>query len=317
MRTRFLLLSALAFPSVMFGAEPPQAAAPEIFSPGVISGPANDGAPTFSPDGTTLYFTRSGPNGIESIIMESHWSSGNWSRPTVAPFSGEWYDSSPTWAPDGSCMIFESNRPPVGKATPHDSHLWQVDRHADGWGKPEELSSAVNLGPLIYRPSLAADGTLYFISRATADKKFQLYRSTVVKGLFQPAQALAFSDGTFFDVDPEVSHDQSFLIFGSVGRPPYKDAAEHLFLVRRNGDSWGPPLPIRYEGDTWAGATFDDDPRLGPDQATIYFSSDRSPPVHYPLNPDGVKADLARMGTWDNGSANVWILRLPKGLASG
>ena len=33
--------------------------APEIFGPGVISGPENDGSPTFSPDGQTLYFTRS------------------------------------------------------------------------------------------------------------------------------------------------------------------------------------------------------------------------------------------------------------------
>ncbi len=28
----------------------------------MISGPANDGAPTFSPDGTTLFFTRSNSN---------------------------------------------------------------------------------------------------------------------------------------------------------------------------------------------------------------------------------------------------------------
>jgi hypothetical protein len=35
---------------------------PQVFAPGMISGPANDGAPTFSPDGTTLFFTRSNSN---------------------------------------------------------------------------------------------------------------------------------------------------------------------------------------------------------------------------------------------------------------
>jgi hypothetical protein len=53
------------FPAVSF-ANPTQdaatpvvsAPAPEIFAPGEISGPANDGAPTFSPDGNTLFFTR-------------------------------------------------------------------------------------------------------------------------------------------------------------------------------------------------------------------------------------------------------------------
>jgi hypothetical protein len=195
-------------------------------------------------------------------------------------------------------------------AAAHASHLWRVERQLDGWGAPTELPPAVNLGPLVYRPSLAADGTLYFISRATPEKKFQLYRAAVVQGVFQPAQALPFSDGTFVDVDPEVAPDQSFLVFASVGRPPYKDGAEHLFLVRRAGEGWGPVQAIRYAGDDWPGATFDDDPRLGPDHATLYFSSDRSPPVHYPLSARAVKDDLARMSRWDTGGANVWTIRL-------
>ena len=66
---------------------------PQIFSPGVISGPANDGSPTFSPDGNTLYFTRSTAGW--GVILESHKSHGEWSEPDVAPFSGEWSDSSP------------------------------------------------------------------------------------------------------------------------------------------------------------------------------------------------------------------------------
>jgi len=321
MSSRILLLSALTFSPAAFAADLPTAGPPEIFAPGVISGPANDGAPTFSPDGGTLYFTRSGANGTESIILESHRSGATWSAPAVAPFSGEWYDSSPTWAPDGSCIIFESSRPaavlPAPKAgapaTAHASHLWRVERQVDGWGAPVELPATVNIGPLVYRPSLAADGTLYFISRASADKKLQLYWSPVVQGVFQPAQALPFSDGTFFDVDPEVAPDQSFLVFGSVGRAPYKDTAEHLFLVRRKGDGWGPVQAIRYAGDDWPGATFDDDPRLGRDHATLYFSSDRSPPVHYPLSAPKVRDDLARMGLWDNGNANVWAIRLDPG----
>lgn len=32
--------------------------APMIFAPGIISGAGNDGTPTFSPDGRTLYFYR-------------------------------------------------------------------------------------------------------------------------------------------------------------------------------------------------------------------------------------------------------------------
>ena len=41
----------------------------EVFAPGVISGPANDAAATFSPDGRTVYFFRS--NGEDYDIMVS------------------------------------------------------------------------------------------------------------------------------------------------------------------------------------------------------------------------------------------------------
>jgi hypothetical protein len=62
---------------------------PKIFSPGVISGSASDGAPTFTSDGRTLYFTRSG--GTWGFILESHFN-GDWSSPQIAPFSGQWSD---------------------------------------------------------------------------------------------------------------------------------------------------------------------------------------------------------------------------------
>jgi WD40-like Beta Propeller Repeat len=38
----------------------------------VISGPGNDGTPTFSPDGRTLYFYRYGTSPDSAVIFESH-----------------------------------------------------------------------------------------------------------------------------------------------------------------------------------------------------------------------------------------------------
>src|ERR1700733_12003973 len=80
------------------------AVAPELFSPGVISGPANDGSPTFAPDGNTLFFTRR--TAAWSAIVESHRVAGEWSQPQLASFSGEYSDSSPGMAPDGSYLVF-------------------------------------------------------------------------------------------------------------------------------------------------------------------------------------------------------------------
>ena len=172
----------------------------------MVSGPANDGSPAFSPDGNTIFFTRSTANW--GVIVESHHVDGHWTQPTLAPFSGEWPDSSPAMLPDGSYLVFESNRPksPLtscpneGEPIPGSvSNLWRVDRVGTGWTKPARLPDTVNLaGQSIWKPSIAADGTIYFVS---IDKKGgkRLYSSQHKDGAYQQAQPPSFSDGTTLD----------------------------------------------------------------------------------------------------------------------
>ena len=178
----------------------------QIFAPGVVSGPANDGSPAFSPDGNTIFFTRSTANW--GLIVESHHVDGHWTQPTLAPFSGEWPDSSPAMLPDGSYLVFESNRPksPLtscpneGEPIPGSvSNFWRVERVGTGWTKPARLPDTVNLaGQSIWKPSIAADGTIYFVS---IDKKGgkRLYSSQYKDGAYQQAQPPSFSDGTTLD----------------------------------------------------------------------------------------------------------------------
>jgi hypothetical protein len=259
------------------------APAPEIFAPGEISGPANDGAPTFSPDGNTLFFTRT--TAQWTVIVESHKVNGHWSHPMVAPFSGEWPDSSPAMSPDGSYLVFQSTRPKVpltdatrpkpGEPIPGIvSNLWRVDRVGAGWSEPKRLPDAVNVaGQSIWKPSLAADGTT-------------------------------------MDVDPEIAPDGSFLVFVSAGRIP-GNTKDHLFVVLKRGEGWGPVTPIRYAGDEKPyGFSTDDEPRLGPDHRTLYFSSDRVVPVHFPRTHEQAQKDLERLDLWDNSNSNVWFIPL-------
>ena len=297
---------------------------PQIFAPGEISGPANDGAPTFSPDGNTLFFTRSAANW--TVIVESHKVNGHWSRPMVAPFSGEWPDSSPALSPDGSYLVFQSTRPkiPLTDATrpkPGEpipgvvSNLWRVDRVGSGWSEPKRMPDAVNIpGYSIWKPSVAADGTVYLTAIDKQGNK-RIYSSAYKNDAYQEAQPLPFSDGTTMDVDPEIAPDGSFLVFVSAGRMP-GNPKDHLFVVLKKGDGWGPVVPIRYLGDDKPTYSTDDEPRLGPDHRTLYFSSDRGISAHFPRTHQQAQKDLERLDLWDNSNSNVWFIPISSWLGA-
>jgi len=314
-----LFVPALAAPWARASAsrddQPAPTPMPQIFAPGIISGPANDGSPTFSPDGNTLLFTRSTANW--GAILESHRIDGQWSKPVLAQFSGEWPDSSPAISPDGDYVVFQSTRPPAPSANrPKDgepvpgavSNLWRVDRAGSGWSVPVRLPDTVNVGHSIWKPSIAANGNLYFtVIDAKGGKR--LYSSRYEGGAYQPAQPLSFSDGESADVDPEIAPDESFLVFSSSARLP-GDPKDHLFIVARQGAGWGPAMPVRYAGDDKYGFSTDDEARLGPDHRTLYFSSDRAAPAHFPRTHEQALQDLERLEEWDNSNANVWVLPL-------
>jgi Tol biopolymer transport system component len=284
---------------------------PTIFAPGIISGPAHDSAPAFAPDGKTVYFTRS--NAAQSTIFVSHCDAGNWQDPTIAPFSGEWNDMEPAFAPDGSYLVFVSNRPATAGGGPiqgrfngtvqKGGNLWRVDRLGDGWSVPKRLPDAVNPNTSTFAPSVAADGSLWFMTTDEKSGRFRLFRAQYRDGHYLAAVPLPFSDGSSTDVDPAVAPDESFVVFGS-GRTPGRGI--DLFIVYREGVGWGTPQSL----DEVNGPGSDAEARLSPDLTTLYFSSDRVTPVAFPRDRRQAEQDSARMQAWDNGNYNIWKIPL-------
>jgi hypothetical protein len=219
-------------------------------------------------------------------------------------------------SPDGSYIVFQSTRPKVpltdanrpkpGQPIPGiASNLWRVDRVAAGWSEPKHLPDAVNIADQsIWKPSIAADGTIYLTAIDKKGNK-RLYSSAYKNGACQEAQPLAFSDGTTMDVDPEIAPDGSFLVFVSAGRMP-GNTKDHLFVVLKKGEGWGPAVPIRYAGDE---KPYGSAPTTSRASAPT-FSSDRVVPVHFPRSHEQAQKDLERLDLWDNSNSNVWSIPL-------
>lgn len=137
---------------------------PEILNNSVNS-KADDGVPSFTADGKTMFFTRSiteNNNGQGTIIVTSTRSGGEWSEPkTITIFN----DSSisvahPAISADGETLYFTSDAPNGfgGK------DIWRTTKVDGEWTYAENLGPDVNTAGNEMFPTLKTNGTLYFSS---------------------------------------------------------------------------------------------------------------------------------------------------------
>jgi len=291
-----------------------QAVHPEVFAPGIISGPVHEAAPAFTPDGKTVYYHCAGSS-IQGTILVSNFKKGGWSKPEIAPWSGEWSDIEPAMSPDGSYMIFSSNRPAMpegkpldgywnGQAFPHSGgNLWRVDKKNGRFGEPYRLPDIINSGSSIFSPTIAADGSLYFMRPLADTGRFHIYRAAWRNGQFGQPELVPFSaPGNFGDVDPVVAPDESFVIFSSNRPPAIKN---QLFIVYQKVGKWGEPLLLRDTINRPPASNVE--ARLSPDLRTLYFSSSYAPPITNPSDRDKTRKML-QQSQWYNGNTNIWYV---------
>lgn len=210
----------------------------------------SDDTLAFTPDGDTVFFDRS--EGRHKTIMTANRVAGRWSKPEVASFSGRWFDQDPVVSPNGSYLLFDSDRPiETGVASLRQnyfaggpgpgSNIWRVDRTARGWGKPIRLGPAVNGDVFIDFPSLARDGSLYFMRFNAETKAMDIWRAASKGGQYQEPKRVILGDPAQSLHDPAVAPDESFIVFdyGKV-----KGGLGRLAIAFRDGDHWGKPIDL-------------------------------------------------------------------------
>ena len=271
--------------------------APTLFIPGDHGDAVS---PAFTPDGDTVYFMRGSDQGAS--VMVSRRVKGQWSAPVVAPFSGHWRDGDPSMAPDGSFLVFASNRPATRDGQPIDAvrngkvfkgqgmNLWRVDRKGDGWSEPVRLPDAVNTCNSTFAPSIAQDGSIYYIGCAP-DGVLRPLHAAYENGHYTAPYVVAVGDQRAQIRDVAIAPDRSFMVFSIKVDPrqPYR-----LAIAFHTAQNWSEPQDL---GDAVNGGTHSMGSQLGCDHRTLYYSSDRAMP------PDG-SAPAAK------GEDHIWRISL-------
>lgn len=253
---------------------------PEVFAPGVVSGPLRDYDVAFTPDGSEVYFTRRARRGPPQIYR-SAFAAGDWSVAEPVPFSSD-RDEAPFISPDGSRMLFSSRRPFPGQAEPSDN-LWETRREGAEWSAPRPIEGPVNrprseagrytLGTEL-GPALLDDGSLLFWTRVDPEWGGDLYvarpDSAGAFGAPEPLRMNSYGDET----NPVVAPGGRYIVFQG-----YRDADAHgeqdLYVAERTEYGWGEPAllpePINSSrNDGW--------PAFSPDGRHFFFASDRDQP---------------------------------------
>jgi Tol biopolymer transport system component len=246
---------------------------PEIFAPSIISTDGNQVNSVFSPGGKEFYFSAFDPGSGYTIMVMNETDAG-WSRPRVAPFSGEYSEVDMFITHDGGRFFFISKRPlQIGGPRAQGYQIWAMERENATWGAPAHLGPIVNSGSRQLYPTVTRDGTLYFNSDRDGYGRGDFFRSRLVDGQYAEPENLGDGINTEYDeTDLFVAPDESYVIFTSVGRPDGSGSGDLYVSYREEDGSWTRALNM---GEAINTESSEFCPMLSPDGTYFFFTSRR------------------------------------------
>jgi hypothetical protein len=284
-----------------------------LVGPGVISSSVKETSIAITPDRTELYFMRSDFAESNDTILVTRRTAHGWGTPRVAPFSGVWHDSEPTLTPDGRRLYFVSNRPihaggkpltaTMGSTTFPGTKLWYVQRTAHGWSTPIHVDAALNDTHMIYNPSVAANGDIYYSAhRADSGRYYQIYVARRTAHGYAAPQRVMVGDPGRNHMDPAIDPRQRFIVFA--GNEGDAIGSADVYIAFRQPDgSWGTPVHLPADINS---RYLENAPVLGRHFGTLYVASQRPAPVHYPKPRDTYASLMKTLHGPLNGSRNLW-----------
>jgi hypothetical protein len=255
-----------------YGFKPP-GLIPELFAPELIGAEHHEhSAPTFSLDGTEIYWARhflSGGERPQTIVMMK-FVENNWNSPEIAPFSGKYHDGCPIFSYNEDLIYFYSMRPHLDRDLNY-WNLWVIPRSNSTWNKPYKLPFPINTEKFQVTPTISQDDTLYYTSYNEKAPRNMIFMFSKKKGdtwtkprILSPNFNVHYQDWL-----PCIAPDNSFLIFSSL-----REDSEgfNLYLSNHNKDgTWEIPQLLKGHINTEASERF---PGLTRDGKFLFFIRD-------------------------------------------
>lgn len=291
-----------------------------------VNSPQSDFAPFIMPDGKTIYFSSSRPNGYggEDIYV-TRWDGYRWTPPQNLGMPPN------SFANEGSVAITQDGEEMFiticGKSDSYgECDIYVSKRKGDGWGEPRNLGKNVNSSWWDGHPTLSPSGdTLFFASnRFGGYGGLDIYFSVRTEKGWSKAQNIGYPISNARDqTSPYMAVDGKTLYFSSSGHGGLGGLDVFFTRVDSTTGKWGEPVNLGPPINTSRNDYFFSIPASG---ELIFFSSDREPGYGgfdiytYPLalwqRPQVVAILVGKVVDSENGSpiqADVEIERLADG----
>ena len=290
------------------GEEPP-GVEPRVFAPGIVSTGLSERDIAVTPEGDEIFFSQFAGSYTFGAIMRVRRVAGRWQAPEVAPFSGTPgdLDLEPALSWDGTTLYFLSNRPDPPRRSERNEDIWVADRLPGGaWSAPRTLGAPVNSEHKEYFPSLTRTGTIYFTRENVTTGDSAIFRCRRLDGAWAPAERLpdAVNSGTA-RFNAFVAPDESYLIYGMIGRQDTLGSVDYYVAFRQPDDTWSEPVNLGPTVNTPGQNEYS--PYVTRDGRYLFFMSGRTAAAAELFGDRIDSQELQRVGgRHGNGHADIW-----------
>jgi WD40-like Beta Propeller Repeat len=239
---------------------------------GEISTSAYEWGNSFSPDGNEFYYSTNNSSTYPCIVFIEKKHEG-WSKPQIAPFSGEFNDNAPFISPDGNRLFFTSKRPHPKKKNSN-ANICYVEKTNDGWSEVKFVEYA-STEKNEFWPSVSTNGNLYFSANyEDSFGQFDLYVCEYKNGKYQlPKNLGANINSELGEYCPYIAPDESYISFESIDREDSFGEGDMYFSKKLPTGEWS---IAKNMGETFNSNKNDCYMNFSHDRKYIFFTSSRN-----------------------------------------
>lgn len=196
----------------------------------------------FSAEADELYYAVRLDEDWNAELWHTEYKNGKWTEPMRVALDDKYSYNDPFLSFDENQLYYMSDYNKGSDKPADKSDLWYSEKIGESWSEPINLGAPINTDKNEFYISLTKNKTLYFSSNRGSSgenqSNYDLYYSVYKNGRYQePIRMGKEINSDYFDVDPFIAPDESYMIFSST-RPVGSGKGDLYISFKTKEGNW-------------------------------------------------------------------------------